>query len=193
MFDYLKVQEPHDVLLKWIDEAKCKDPNAMVIASMHDGALSTRTVLAKSISKNGIKFYTNYTSQKALGLISNPTIAVTFFWNNLHRQIHIKGIVKKTSRDDSIKYWQSRSRPSQLSQYISKQSQVCPSKEQLQTEYEEAKKQFSGKDIPCPDHWGGFIIKPTEWELWMGQDHRLHDRFSYRLIDDQYVCNRLYP
>lgn len=191
--NYLAVQQPHDVLLKWISEAECRDPNAMVIATNNNGELSSRTVLAKSISTEGIKFYTNFNSTKAQGLLNNASISATFFWHNLHRQVHVRGLAVKTSREDSVNYWKTRSHASQLSQYISQQSETCPSKEHLEDLYKEAKAKLKGQDIPCPEHWGGFLIKPKAWELWMGRDHRLHDRFLYTLNNDTYLSSRLYP
>ena len=165
----------------------------MVIATSQDSTITTRTVLAKSISKDGIKFYTNYNSTKSQGLLDNSVISATFFWHQLHRQVHVRGKVIKTSREDSVNYWNSRSRASQLSQYISKQSELCPSKEHLEKAYQAAKDELKGKDVPCPKHWGGFLIKPEAWELWMGHDHRLHDRFLYTHSEQGYSCNRLYP
>ncbi len=191
--NYLTIDQPHKILSQWISEAECRDPNAMIIATNNNSKISTRTVLAKSISHEGVKFYTNYNSAKAQGLIKTGSISATFFWHNLHRQVHIRGTAVKTSREDSVSYWNSRSPASQLSQYISRQSQKCPSKEHLQTLYKEAQETFKDQPVPCPEHWGGFLIKAEAWELWMGQDHRLHDRFLYTMDNGKYIGSRLYP
>ena len=136
-------------------------------------------------------FFTSYESRKAQEIAQNPQVSVTFLWKELERQVNIQGRVKKTSRAISEKYFSKRPRNSQLGAAASQQSAVIPSRKLLEDEYNRLDKLHEGHAIPCPDEWGGFIIKPSSYEFWQGRTNRLHDRFRYQLIDGQWIIDRL--
>jgi pyridoxamine 5'-phosphate oxidase len=165
-----------------------KDPNAMTLATVSaDCAPSIRTVLFKGLIRGGLSFYTNYNSQKSLELEKNPSAAALFFWNTLELQIRFEGKVTKLSRAEAEEYFQTRPRLSQVGAWASEQSKTIPNREFLQNRLEEFEKKFQGKDVPCPPHWGGWVLYPTLIEFWYGQRGRLHDRYCFerKSIDSQ--------
>jgi pyridoxamine 5'-phosphate oxidase len=182
----------------WMKEAKehkgIREATAMALATMNaSGGLGIRVVLCKSWSEEGFVFYTNYASRKGLDLAANPKAAAVFYWDPLFRQVKISGPVVKTSRADSEAYWNSRPRDSQLSQYISRQSEEVGSREELERAWKEADQKFQGVSIPCPAHWGGYIIQADSIEFWIGRPGRLHDRFSFEKAGANWTFRRLNP
>lgn len=201
----LKAQNPVSILEQWLKEAQehpeAKEPTAMVLSTIkyrfdpgaHKFNISafqwptSRVVLLKEILAGQLIFYTNYTSDKGKQCSGLPIrlsgrqvyVALNFYWNYLSKQVRIIGKIKKTSREKSITYWNSRSRESQISQYISKQSEPLDNKETLERKWREAQTQFTGKDIPCPSHWGGYAVTPHFIEFWQERSHRLHDRLQF--------------
>ena len=181
----------------WFEEAKLiglKDPNAMNVASCSmDGVPSSRMVLLKAYDEEGFIFYTNYNSRKGVEVISNPKVALNFFWDALERQIRIEGEIYKIDREKSDQYFNSRSRLSQLGAHASSQSQIIKNYEDLQNKLNAVDEIFKGKKIPRPKHWGGFIVKPKTIEFWQGHEGRLHDRLKYKKEHNEWVINRLSP
>ena len=181
----------------WFEEAKnigLKDPNAMNVASCtKDGRPSSRMVLLKSFDENGFIFYTNYTSRKSEEIISNPKVALNFFWDALERQIRIEGEIMKVDSKISDDYFASRSRLSQLGAHASDQSKIIKNYEELNNKLDIVKEKFKNKIIPRPNHWGGFIVKPETIEFWQGHDGRLHDRLKYQKEKNDWVICRLSP
>lgn len=163
---------------------------ATVDASGHP---HVRVVLCKEWSNDGFVFYTNYQSQKGKDLLENKNAACVFFWDQLARQVKIWGQVKKNSRQDSENYWNTRPRESQLSQYISKQSQKIKSRQELEQAWAEADKKFFNQVIPCPENWGGYLIEPNHIEFWIGRAGRLHDRFSFEKSGTNWTLSLLSP
>ncbi len=190
--------DPMRQFSKWFDDAaaaEIRDVNAMSLATVAaDGAPSSRTVLLKGISERGFVFFTNYESRKSRELRANPNAAINFFWAQLERQICIRGAVEKTSRAESLEYFHSRPRGSQLGAWASEQSEVIESRDALEARLAEATERFKEGAIPLPDFWGGFCLRPETIEFWQGRTNRLHDRFRYRReAGDIWLIERLSP
>ena len=181
----------------WFEEAKkigLKDPNAMNVASAtKSGIPSSRMVLLKAYSEEGFIFYTNYTSRKSGEILDNPIVALNFFWDALERQIRIEGEIKKVEKEVSDAYFNSRSRLSQLGAHASNQSQIIENYEELTDKLNSFDEKYKDKDIPRPDHWGGFIVIPSTIEFWQGHDGRLHDRLKFENENNNWVMRRLSP
>lgn len=178
------------------NQANLAEVNAMQIAtSTAQGKPSLRTVLLKAFDEQGFVFYTNYHSQKAQQIAENPQVAALFFWKELERQVEITGRVEKVSTLESLKYFTSRPRGSQLGAWVSAQSSIISSRKLLEAKLEEMKLKFSHGEIPLPDFWGGFRIIPDTVEFWQGRPNRLHDRFEYRRSAEQtnWQIERLAP
>lgn len=176
-------------------QAELLEPNAMTLATVGlDFMPSLRTVLLKMYTKKGFVFFSNYKSKKAQQLQENPKCAALFTWLPLERQVKIEGICEKISTQESLKYFLSRPKGSQIGAYISHQSQIISSRTLLEAKFNEIKTKFLQGEIPFPSFWGGYLIKPQLIEFWQGGENRLHDRFEYRLLDNnQWEINRLEP
>ncbi len=160
-------------------EAQVLEPNAMTLATAtRDGIPSARVVLLKGYDERGFVFFTDYRSQKGTELEQNPQASLVFFWPELERQVRISGAVSVVSRDESEAYFQTRPRPSQLSTWVSSQSQVIAGRKLLEDGVKKVEGQFPGQ-VPLPPHWGGFRVTPETVEFWQGRESRLHDRLRY--------------
>lgn len=160
-------------------EAQVLEPNAMTLATAtRDGIPSARIVLLKGYDERGFVFFTDYRSQKGTELEQNPQASLVFFWPELERQVRISGPVSVVSRDESEAYFQTRPRPSQLSTWVSSQSQVIAGRKLLEDGVKKVEGQFPGQ-VPLPPHWGGFRVTPETVEFWQGRESRLHDRLRY--------------
>lgn len=181
----------------WFQQAtsgQVLEPNAMQIATVSSsGRPSLRTVLLKAFDEQGFVFYTNYHSQKAQDIAQNPQVVLLFFWKELERQVEITGRAEKVSTLESLKYFTSRPRGSQLGAWVSQQSSIITSRSLLEIKLDEMKRKFQEGAIPLPDFWGGFRIVPDTFEFWQGRPSRLHDRFEYRLQQGQWDIKRLSP
>lgn len=182
----------------WLEDALATDPlepTAMVLATVgEDGQPSARVVLLKGCDERGFVFYTNYESRKGQELARHPKAALTFFWPVLDRQVRIEGAVEKTERAESEAYFRSRPPASRLGAWASRQSAVLPSREALEEAVREATERFADGDIPLPDFWGGYLLRPAAIEFWQGRESRLHDRFRYeRQPGRGWTISRLSP
>lgn len=183
---------------RWYQEAEkagIVEPNAVALGTADSNRKpSVRMVLLKGFGPKGFVFYTNYTSDKGQQLINNPQAALTFWWKEMERQVRIEGSVVKASEDQSISYFHSRPRASQISSWASPQSQEIK-EEYLSNKREEVEERFSDTDpLPLPHFWGGFILQPSTLEFWQGRQNRYHDRFRYRLSDNtKWTVTRLAP
>ena len=168
------------LLHKWIDEAaeaEVAEPNAMVLATVHDGRPVTRTVLCKSVDAEGVTFYTNYDSAKGADLATTPYAAVTFPWYALGRQVHVRGAVAKVSAGETAEYWARRPRGSQLGAWASAQSRPIGSHTELMSQLAEVTERFADAEhVPVPPHWGGYRIAAEVIEFWQGRENRIHNR-----------------
>ncbi len=182
----------------WFNQAinaELREPNAMVLATTgKDMMPSVRTVLLKIFDENGFVFFTNYKSKKAKDIEENPKAAVLFPWLDLDRQVKIEGSIEKISSKESLKYFLSRPKGSQLGAWVSHQSEIVSSRSLLEAKFNEIKNKFVKGEIPFPDFWGGYIIKPQVIEFWQAGTNRLHDRFVYTLQEDKsWKIERLAP
>ncbi|MBT3716395.1 MAG: pyridoxamine 5'-phosphate oxidase [Deltaproteobacteria bacterium] len=181
----------------WFKEANETEPipNAMSLATVnHSGSPMMRTVLLKLFDDNGFVFFTNYKSRKAEQISENQNVAVLFNWVALERQVSINGVAEKVEKSESLKYFMGRPRGSQLGAWVSDQHSVLSSRKILEMKLDEIKRKFGENEIPLPEFWGGFRIKPKRFEFWQGRPNRLHDRFLYSKIDDEsWKIERLAP
>src|SRR5690606_14622303 len=171
------------------------EPNNLTLATASaDGFPSARTVLLKGYDARGFVFYTNQQSRKGRELAENPRASLVFWWDRLERQVVIQGTVTPVPDDEADDYFHSRPRGSQLGAWASRQSTVIESREVLERRLEELEKEYEGKEIPRPEYWGGYVVKPLSIEFWQGRPNRLHDRLRYRLSDDgAWIIERLSP
>jgi pyridoxamine 5'-phosphate oxidase len=189
--------DPFEQFERWFNEAcaaEAPEPNAMTLATVGaDGQPTLRTVLLKLFDRNGFVFFTNYHSRKSRQISENQHVALLFLWIKQARQVAITGIAEKISVTESARYFASRPRDSQLGAWISKQSSVLSSRQLLMMELEQMKARFLKGEIPLPDFWGGYRVRPTSIEFWQGQTSRLHDRFLYTHDADGWHIERLAP
>ena len=182
----------------WYEQAASAgvaEPNAMSVATIaDDGIPDARIVLARQVDANGLVFYTNYTSDKSAQLESHPVASAVFSWLDLHRQVRVRGSVRRVAESQSDEYFASRPRESQLGAWASPQSEPIGNREELNDLVEEVAQRFDGVDVPRPPHWGGYVISINSIEFWQGRPSRLHDRFRYALqADASWFIERLAP
>ncbi len=182
---------------RWFSEA-CEEvelePNAMSLATVDDtGAPSSRTVLLKYFDETGFVFFTNFASRKSADIAVNDRVSMLFFWRELGRQIRIDGTAAKIPATESLKYFMTRPRGSQLGAWVSHQSSIITSRSLLEAKFDEIRRKFADKEVPLPSFWGGYRVMPTAIEFWQGRADRLHDRFLYTRADGGWDIERLAP
>jgi len=175
-------------------ELQLHEPNAMTLATVDaEGMPYQRTVLLKYFDGDGFVFFTNYSSRKATQIASNPKVSLLAPWITLERQVIIQGRAEKISTAESLKYFSSRPRDSQLGAWVSNQSEVITSRKFLMQKLNEIKEKFQHGEIPLPSFWGGYRVVPEMIEFWQGGPARLHDRFLYRREAGAWAIDRLAP
>ncbi len=190
--------DPIDMFNLWLDDAiqaKVVEPTAMSLATASaDGRPLLRTVLLKGLDARGFVFFTNLESRKAAHLAENPYVSLLFPWLPLERQVIVQGKADKISAVESLKYFMSRPRESQLAAWASRQSHAISSRTVLEMEWGKIKEKFGAGKIPLPSFWGGYRVKPETIEFWQGGANRLHDRFQYTAqADGCWAIERLAP
>ncbi len=187
--------DPFALFDRWFHEAvkTVQEPNAMVLATVSaSGAPSSRVVLLKGYDERGFIFYTNYESHKGRDMDANHRVSLLFFWTELERQVRIEGQVTKTSRQESEEYFRSRPLESRIGAHASRQSSVIEGRHVLEARVKEIQERF-GNDVPMPDFWGGYVVKPERIEFWQGRPARLHDRILFRREGEAWIRERLSP
>jgi len=190
-------QSPFLQFEKWFKEAvdaHVNEPNAMTVSTASKlGKPSARILLLRNFNENGFVFYTNYDSRKGCDIAENPQAALLFFWPELERQVRIEGILEKQSTEESDIYFKTRPRTSKLGAWTSPQSKVVKNRKELDESYQQMETRFPDENVPRPEHWGGYILKPISIEFWQGRPSRMHDRILYTKINDGWKIERLAP
>ena len=176
--------------------AELPEPNAMCLATVSaTGKPSQRMVLLKYFDRQGLVLFTNYESNKAQQIEENSQVSLLFFWTALERQVQISGNAAKISTAESLKYFATRPRGSQIGAWCSQQSTAISSRKMLELKFDEIKRKFQDREIPLPSAWGGYRVTPDSFEFWQGRPNRLHDRFLYSRTDTEsaWKIQRLAP
>lgn len=192
-------QNPLEQFQKWFYEVEASEgvdePNAMTISTIGlDGFPKSRVVLMKKFTFEGFIFYTNYQSEKGRAIEANRSVCLSFFWPNMERQVIIKGKAEKIAENLSDGYFESRPHGSKLGAIVSDQSEVVPSREYLEDKLKKLQQKYENKEVPRPEYWGGYLVRPISIEFWQGRPNRLHDRIRYSLQEDfDWKIERLAP
>jgi pyridoxamine 5'-phosphate oxidase len=192
-------ENPIELFQEWFLNADQTDTvdesNAMTLSTIGtDGFPKSRVVLLKKFTWEGFIFYTNYSSEKGKAMASNKNVCLSFFWPSLEQQIIIKGKAEKIAENLSDGYFESRPDGSKLGAWASNQSSVVSSREELDQNLKSFENKYKNQEIPRPNHWGGFIVKPESIEFWQGRPNRMHDRIRYTLQKDfNWKMERLAP
>ena len=186
---------PHEMLEFWLSEVKdLHDYNAMVVSSVDaSGQPHSRVVLLRGLNQEGLRFYSNYDSNKGRQLDQNNKVALNFFWPTVERQVRVEGELYKLSEEESDSYFNSRPRESQIGAWVSPQSAIIDSREVLNERFREFADKFEGHPVPRPSNWGGYLIRPNYFEFWQGRPNRLHDRLTYSLVEGNWSIGRMAP
>jgi pyridoxamine 5'-phosphate oxidase len=189
--------DPMDLFAEWFREAEdagVEVPETMTLATADsDGAPSARMVLLKGADEEGFAFYSGYVSRKAGELERNPRAALVFYWRPLGKQVRVEGRVERVSEAESAAYFATRPRGSQIAAWASQQSEPLASREDLDQRYAELERDYEGRDVPLPPHWGGFRVRPEAIEFWQHRDNRLHDRIRYTRAREGWRSELLSP
>lgn len=189
--------DPFVQFTKWYNEhletgMEIPDSASLGTASA-TGRVSVRTVLLKGYDKDGFVFFTNYNSKKGSHLTENPFAALLFYWPESGRQVRVEGSAEKVTEEESVTYFSTRPRDSQISAWASEQSSVIPDRVYLEKRYDYFKTRFENKHVEKPPHWGGFRLIPDLIEFWTNGEFRLHDRIIYTRSEDSWIMNRQAP
>lgn len=189
-------EDPVALFSLWLTDAEGaepNDPNAAALATATaNGAPSIRMVLVKKIDGRGFSFYTNSESRKGLEMAENPRAAMCFHWKSLRRQVRVEGVVEELPDAEADAYFHSRTRMSQLSALASDQSRILASREELESRVDECGARYPG-EVPRPDYWKGYVLRPRRIEFWVQGVARLHDRFLFVRSGDGWIKERLFP
>jgi pyridoxamine 5'-phosphate oxidase len=189
--------DPIQLLNTWLEEALAAgvpEPNAMALSTVDSlGQPSSRMVLLRGLSGQGIEFFTNYTSRKAVELADNPQVSLLFYWPQLHRQVRIEGEAVALEAAQSDAYFGTRPRDHQVGAWASPQSASIPDRLAVEENWKRYEGLFKGKEVPRPSFWGGYKVITRQMEFWQGRESRLHDRFRFQLHESKWKIERLAP
>jgi pyridoxamine 5'-phosphate oxidase len=186
--------DPIEQVRSWFEQAQgdVPLPDAMTLATVDaDGAPDARMVLLKGIDAEGLRFHTNYDSAKGRQLEADPRAALILYWREQDRQVRVRGRVERLPASESDEYFQTRPPGGRHAAWASPQSQPIE-REELDGRFAEAQERF-GDDVPRPEHWGGYLLRPESFEFWQGREDRMHDRFAYIREGDAWRVERLAP
>ncbi|GAD05222.1 pyridoxine 5'-phosphate oxidase [Porphyromonas crevioricanis] len=191
-------EDPFEKVIAWLQDAldaRTYEPTAVIVCtSTLDGHPSARTVLLKEFINGEFIFYSNYESRKGRQMAANPHVSLTFLWHELERQIHVEGTVRHLEPELSDAYFRQRPYKSRIGARISPQSRPIPGRSFIVAQFAKESLKYVGREVPRPDHWGGFAVKPVRIEFWQGRESRLHDRFLYELqADGKWSIGRIAP
>lgn len=190
-------KNPADQMGRWLQDAisgQCDEPNAFTLSTCVDGKPRARIVLLKGLLKEKLYFYTNYKSSKGSEIDSNGSVAMTFLWLPLQRQVRIEGKISLATAAESDDYFSKRPRGSQIGAIASPQSTRVSDRAQLEKWFKDTEAKYQGQEsLPRPAHWGGYVVTPTYFEFWQGRDNRMHDRICYEMKDGKWNIFRLAP
>lgn len=192
-------KQPFDLFNIWFEESNedsdNHEINTMILNTIgKDGFPKGRVVLLKYFSNKGFTFFTNYKSEKGVSIRDNNKVSLTFFWERQERQVIIKGIAEKTEESINDEYFQSRPFGSKVAVHVSEnQSSILSNRELIEEKFNYLSLQLQNKEIERPNYWGGYIVKPVEYEFWQGRENRLHDRIRYSLDNSKWSMSRLSP
>jgi pyridoxamine 5'-phosphate oxidase len=189
--------DPFRQLNDWLKaaiEGENPEPTAMMLSTVDQkGFPDSRVVLLKEINSEGLVFFTNYNSKKGRQIAAQQQVAATFFWPEMERQVRVKGKAEKIPEAYSVEYFKSRPIDSQLGAWASPQSRIIASRQVLEENFSLYQQYFQSQEIVKPPHWGGFLIRPYNFEFWQGRLNRMHDRFEFCLSGNEWVIHRLAP
>ena len=188
---------PEELFSAWLADAlahQLPEANAATLATINaDGAPSVRTVLLKGLDARGFQFFTNYESRKGREIAADPRGSLLFLWTGRQRQVGIRGVITKLPRAEAESYFASRPLGHQIGAWASEQSALISGRDWLEQREREVRARFPDGAIPCPPHWGGYVLRPDEMEFWQGRVSRLHDRLRYQRQGDAWTITRLSP
>jgi pyridoxamine 5'-phosphate oxidase len=197
LLENLVADDPLEQFRRWYADAEAagiRAPHAMALATAaSSGPPSVRMVLLKGAGEDGFVFFTGYGSRKGAELDANPHAALLFYWDPLGRQVRVEGQVERVSAQESDEYFATRPRGAQLAAAASRQGRVLANRAQLDEAVGDLAREYEGRDVPRPEHWGGFRVRPETYEFWQHRDDRLHDRLRYRRDGESWVRERLAP
>lgn len=190
--------DPVALFRSWFDEAKraeLYEVNAMVLGTVNaEGLPATRMVLLKQLSDSGeFGFFTNYESRKAQEIEAQPRVSLLFYWDAIHRQVRIEGEARKVSAEESYDYFKTRPHEARIGAFSSPQSRELSGREELEQLLDSNRERFAEKEVPLPEHWGGYAVKPRYFEFWQGRRSRVHDRVCFERQADLWRRFRLAP
>jgi pyridoxamine 5'-phosphate oxidase len=189
--------DPIVQLHRWLDDATAErliEPSAMCLATAtRNGTPSSRMVLLRGLDARGLVFFTSYLSRKGRILSENPDVSLTFYWPQLHRQIHVHGRAAELAEDESDAYFAARPRGHQLAAWASEQSAPIESRDVLEDRLDHFDERFAEEEVPRPHSWGGYLVTPDRFEFWQSEPNRLHDRIEYTRAGTTWRKTRLQP